>query len=293
MAPATTPTARRGSSRARSRCSAHDDRPPPARPLRRGAGGASARRAGGRRRAPAVERARPARRGVGPDEPRLRVNPIACEAHGLCAELLPELIRLDDWGYPILDEPEVPPRTARPRPARGRRVPDARAVARRRLAGPGQRRRGLQNASAEPTLEDRGAECIWGMRSASRPRPAADVTFCMIDPRALQMPHSGAGGRSSSCHQPTSHHAPCLKPIRGYTPTSVNPHASWSPTLASFGSAMPAQRDPVAPARRAALSRLEYSARPAPRRWCRGSTYTLTSVAHRYAARSRCGQPYA
>jgi ferredoxin len=38
----------------------------------------------------------------------LRVNPIACEAHGLCAELLPELIRLDDWGYPILDVPEVP-----------------------------------------------------------------------------------------------------------------------------------------------------------------------------------------
>jgi ferredoxin len=35
---------------------------------------------------------------------RLRVNPIACEAHGLCAELLPEVIRLDDWGYPIIDE---------------------------------------------------------------------------------------------------------------------------------------------------------------------------------------------
>ena len=40
---------------------------------------------------------------------RLVVNPIACEAHGLCAELLPELIRLDDWGYPIIDESEVPP----------------------------------------------------------------------------------------------------------------------------------------------------------------------------------------
>lgn len=39
---------------------------------------------------------------------RLRINPIACEAHGLCAELLPELIRLDDWGYPILDEAQVP-----------------------------------------------------------------------------------------------------------------------------------------------------------------------------------------
>ncbi len=38
---------------------------------------------------------------------RLRVNPITCEAHGLCAGLLPELIRLDDWGYPIIDEPLV------------------------------------------------------------------------------------------------------------------------------------------------------------------------------------------
>jgi ferredoxin len=40
---------------------------------------------------------------------RVRVNPIACEAHGLCAEILPELIRLDDWGYPIIDTSEVPP----------------------------------------------------------------------------------------------------------------------------------------------------------------------------------------
>jgi ferredoxin len=39
---------------------------------------------------------------------RVRVNPIACEAHGLCAEILPELIRLDDWGYPIIDDSEVP-----------------------------------------------------------------------------------------------------------------------------------------------------------------------------------------
>ncbi len=34
---------------------------------------------------------------------RVRVNPIACEAHGMCAELLPERISLDDWGYPIVD----------------------------------------------------------------------------------------------------------------------------------------------------------------------------------------------
>ena len=39
---------------------------------------------------------------------RLRVNPITCEAHGLCAELLPELIILDEWGYPLLDPRPVP-----------------------------------------------------------------------------------------------------------------------------------------------------------------------------------------
>jgi ferredoxin len=33
----------------------------------------------------------------------IRVNPIACEAHGMCAELLPERITLDEWGYPVLD----------------------------------------------------------------------------------------------------------------------------------------------------------------------------------------------
>ena len=40
---------------------------------------------------------------------RLVVNPIACEAHGLCAELLPEWVTLDDWGYPIIDGRPLPP----------------------------------------------------------------------------------------------------------------------------------------------------------------------------------------
>jgi len=38
----------------------------------------------------------------------LRVDPIACVAHGLCAELLPEWIELDDWGYPIVEQGPVP-----------------------------------------------------------------------------------------------------------------------------------------------------------------------------------------
>ena len=32
----------------------------------------------------------------------LRVDPIACDGRGVCAELLPELITLDDWGFPII-----------------------------------------------------------------------------------------------------------------------------------------------------------------------------------------------
>jgi ferredoxin len=38
----------------------------------------------------------------------LRVNPIRCDAFGHCAELLPELIRLDEWGYPIVADAAVP-----------------------------------------------------------------------------------------------------------------------------------------------------------------------------------------
>jgi ferredoxin len=40
---------------------------------------------------------------------RLEVNPITCEAHGLCAELLPERITLDEWGYPVVDAAPVSP----------------------------------------------------------------------------------------------------------------------------------------------------------------------------------------
>lgn len=38
----------------------------------------------------------------------LRVNPIACTAYGICAELVPEVIQLDPWGYPIVGRGELP-----------------------------------------------------------------------------------------------------------------------------------------------------------------------------------------
>ena len=39
---------------------------------------------------------------------RLRVDWPACKAHGLCAELLPELVVLDEWGYPVIAPGPVP-----------------------------------------------------------------------------------------------------------------------------------------------------------------------------------------
>ena len=42
-------------------------------------------------------------------QPMLEVDRIVCDGHGLCAELVPELIRLDDWGYPIMRPGNMPP----------------------------------------------------------------------------------------------------------------------------------------------------------------------------------------
>jgi len=39
---------------------------------------------------------------------RLVVDPVACEAYGYCTELLPELIGVDEWGYPIVSGDPLP-----------------------------------------------------------------------------------------------------------------------------------------------------------------------------------------
>jgi ferredoxin len=35
---------------------------------------------------------------------RLVVDRIACDGSGICHELFPERITLDDWGYPMVDD---------------------------------------------------------------------------------------------------------------------------------------------------------------------------------------------
>jgi ferredoxin len=46
-------------------------------------------------------------------ELHLSIDPIACDAYGYCAELLPEVIHLDEWGYPVLSPEPIPPRLAK------------------------------------------------------------------------------------------------------------------------------------------------------------------------------------
>jgi ferredoxin len=43
---------------------------------------------------------------------RLGIDRIRCDGHGLCAELVPEMINLDDWGYPIIKAGAIPSRLA-------------------------------------------------------------------------------------------------------------------------------------------------------------------------------------
>ena len=38
------------------------------------------------------------------DALRLRVDPILCDGYGHCAELAPELVSLDEWGYPLISD---------------------------------------------------------------------------------------------------------------------------------------------------------------------------------------------
>ena len=43
---------------------------------------------------------------------RLRVDWIRCDGYGLCGDLLPDVIELDEWRYPILPDGPID-RTAR------------------------------------------------------------------------------------------------------------------------------------------------------------------------------------
>jgi len=37
------------------------------------------------------------------------IDPTLCDGHGVCAELFPERIEMDRWGYPLIDGDDIPP----------------------------------------------------------------------------------------------------------------------------------------------------------------------------------------
>ncbi|MFI6448845.1 ferredoxin [Kitasatospora sp. NPDC050543] len=94
----------------------------------------------------------------------LRVDRIACAGHGQCAELLPELISLDEWGYPVLHDTAVPPDCTRTPGAPSAPAPDS------------------HSTPAEPR-PDRLATCRLGHppRLDSRVRPPAGTPRMTFD----------------------------------------------------------------------------------------------------------------
>ena len=43
----------------------------------------------------------------------LSVNPILCDGYGHCGELAPDLVHMDEWGYPIVADEPIPRELAR------------------------------------------------------------------------------------------------------------------------------------------------------------------------------------
>jgi SnoaL-like domain len=112
-----------------------------------------------------------------------------------------------------------------------------------------------------------------GRRGRERPCRGAVLVRAQVSGRGAgdRTGGSGSGGgaavaaASSSCHQLTSCQAPAFQPIRRYTPTGSKASARCRPTLASFGSVMPAQTTRTCCRRRRPSSSV-YSRRPTPAR---------------------------
>ncbi|WP_019074804.1 ferredoxin [Streptomyces hokutonensis] len=47
------------------------------------------------------------------EQQQIDIDWTACQGHGLCAELLPDHITLDEWGYPLVAGTAIPARTVK------------------------------------------------------------------------------------------------------------------------------------------------------------------------------------
>ncbi|HYJ77706.1 MAG TPA: ferredoxin [Actinomycetes bacterium] len=90
-----------------------------------------------------------ARRTAGRGAQRLVVDWPRCDGHGLCAEVLPELVSLDEWGYPVVADGQVPDHLRRDA-ARARDACPAVALRLDRVTAPPRPR----DPSTAPTRDD-------------------------------------------------------------------------------------------------------------------------------------------
>ena len=93
---------------------------------------------------------------------RLRVDPVACDAYGYCAELLPERVTLDEWGYPMVDGTpvehdlvELAVRAAAECPRRAVLLEEVTVVGLVTIPGPG--RPWVRRVRQSQTVPDRGS----------------------------------------------------------------------------------------------------------------------------------------
>ena len=126
----------------------------------------------------------------------VRVNPITCEAHGMCAELLPERITLDEWGYPIVDGTPLEGSQVGHARARGSGLPHVRAADRARRTAAAPAARGTRLLRRQTGVEVRGGE--------ARPlsvggEELADLVLLGARPRV-----AAASSRPTSFNSPTS-----------------------------------------------------------------------------------------
>jgi ferredoxin len=72
----------------------------------------------------------------------IRVNPAVCDGFGFCAEILPEVIGRDEWGFPVVGEGEVPDELGKAAAKAVRFCPRRALKLEIRPGGPGGRRGG-------------------------------------------------------------------------------------------------------------------------------------------------------
>ncbi|GAB3269398.1 ferredoxin [Kineosporia babensis] len=160
-------------------------------------------------------------------ERRLSVDWPACKGHGLCAELVPELVTLDEWGYPILADQAV---------TRGVQSHAQRAVA----SCPTLALLLVETEATNRLVTPNAADPITGaIKAATGPQPTQRRTTNRSTPAAASPP-------VPTRRSPRTPATPLPAPTPIAAPTS-GPNTSSFPAQPADWAAPPAPSPPLAP----------------------------------------------